>query len=240
MAEKLKLYIDGTWVDPVAGGTLEARNPATGEVLATFAAATLPDVDRAVQAARRAFDDGPWGVASEPRERAALLFEVARLVRRERERLARIEVADAGKQIDNALEEVDEAAFMFEYYAGWATKLSGSVPSSGPDSMSIIVKEPVGVAGLITPWNYPILMASQKIAPALAAGCTAILKPATETPLTSLELGKLFDEAGAPPGVFNVPPRRSSCSTNWRHSSAAPERGSTKWTARSPCCPSWT
>jgi acyl-CoA reductase-like NAD-dependent aldehyde dehydrogenase len=204
MAEKLELYIDGAWVDPVEGGTIEARNPATGEVIATFSAATLPDVDRAVQAARRAFDDGPWGVASEPRERAALLFEMARLMRREREHLARIEVADAGIQLDNALEEVDEAAFMFEYYAGWATKLAGSVPSSGPDSMSIIVKEPVGVAALITPWNYPILMASQKIAPALAAGCTVILKPATETPLTSLELGKLFHEAGAPPGVFNV------------------------------------
>ena len=100
--------------------------------------------------------------------------------------------------------DIDEAAYMFEYYAGWATKVMGSIPPVGPEAMSLVIKEPVGVAALITPWNYPILMASQKIAPALAAGCTTILKPAEQTPLTAIELARIIDEAGAPPGVFNL------------------------------------
>jgi len=199
-----QLYIDGKWVDPRSGSTLETYNPATGAVLDTVAAAGPEDAEAAVTAARAAFDDGPWGSMSAPRERASLLFRVAELIRRDRDRLAELETLDNGKPLDDAYWDIDEAAYMFEYYAGWATKVMGSIPPVGPEAMSLVIKEPVGVAALITPWNYPILMASQKVAPALAAGCTVILKPAEQTPLTALELARLIDEAGAPPGVFNL------------------------------------
>jgi acyl-CoA reductase-like NAD-dependent aldehyde dehydrogenase len=199
-----QLYIDGKWVDPRSGETFETLNPATGEVLATFAAGGADDADAAVVAARRAFDEGLWGQSSAPRDRASLLLRVAGIIRRDRERLAELETLDNGKPLEDALWDVDEAAYMFEYYAGWATKVMGSIPPVGPDAMSLVIKEPVGVAVLITPWNYPILMASQKIAPALAAGCTTILKPAEQTPMTALELARILDEAGAPRGVFNL------------------------------------
>jgi acyl-CoA reductase-like NAD-dependent aldehyde dehydrogenase len=172
-----QLYIDGKWVDPRSDESFETFNPATGEVLATIAAGGADDADAAVVAARRAFDEGLWGQSSAPRDRASLLLRVAGMIRRDRERLAELETLDNGKPLDDALWDVDEAAYMFEYYAGWATKVMGSIPPVGPDAMSLVIKEPVGVAVLITPWNYPILMASQKITPALAAGCTTILKP---------------------------------------------------------------
>lgn len=199
-----QLYVDGAWVPAVSGETFETVDPATGAPIDSVAAAGGADVDAAVAAARRAFDEGPWGAASAPRERARVLFRVAEILRRERERLAELETRDCGKPYEDSLWDVDEAAFMFEYYAGWATKTMGAIPPVGPDAMSLVVKEPVGVAALITPWNYPILMASQKIAPALAAGCTAILKPAEQTPLTAIELAAALEEAGVPPGVFNV------------------------------------
>jgi acyl-CoA reductase-like NAD-dependent aldehyde dehydrogenase len=199
-----KLFIDGGWVDPAEGETFETLDPATGNVITTVAAATSPDVDRAVAAARRSFDDGPWGPESAPRRRASILLRAAELIRERQEELATIEVADCGKPIGDAREDVAEAAYMFEYYAGWATKVMGSIPPIGPEAVSLVVKEPVGVAGLITPWNYPILMASQKVAPALAAGCSVILKPAEQTPLTALELATILAEAGLPPGVLNV------------------------------------
>jgi acyl-CoA reductase-like NAD-dependent aldehyde dehydrogenase len=199
-----QLYIDGAWIDAALGGVLETRNPATGEVITEYAAGSTEDVDRAVSGARRAFDEGPWGPDSSPRERATILFRAAEIMRRDREKLAELETRDNGKLYSDALEDIDESAFMFEYYAGWATKVMGTIPPVGPDAMSLIIKEPVGVAALITPWNYPVLMASQKIAPALAAGCTAILKPASPTPLSSLELARILDEAGLPAGVFNV------------------------------------
>lgn len=199
-----QLYIDGTWTDAAEGGILETRNPATGQVIGEYAAGSPADVDRAVAAARKAFDEGPWGPDSSPRERATILFRAAEIMRRDRELLAEMETRDSGKLYSDALEEMDESAFMFEYYAGWTTKVMGTIPPVGPDAMSLIIKEPVGVAALITPWNYPLLMASQKVAPALAAGCTAILKPASPTPLTSLELARVLEEAGLPAGVFNV------------------------------------
>ncbi len=199
-----QLYIDGKWVDPRSGSTFETYNPATGEVLETIASAGPEDAEAAVVAARAAFDNGPWGALSVPRERAALLFRVAELIRRDRDRLAELETLDNGKPLGDAYWDIDEAAYMFEYYAGWATKVMGAIPPVGPEAMSLVVKEPVGVAALITPWNYPILMASQKVAPALAAGCTTILKPAEQTPLTAIELARIIDEAGAPPGVFNL------------------------------------
>jgi acyl-CoA reductase-like NAD-dependent aldehyde dehydrogenase len=199
-----QLYIDGKWVDPRFEDTFETYNPATGEVIDTIASAGAADAEAAVAAARDAFESPTWGLQSAPRDRADLLIRIAGLIRRDRDRLAELETLDNGKPLGDALWDVDEAAYMFEYYAGWATKVMGSIPPVGPEAMSLVVKEPVGVAALITPWNYPILMASQKVAPALAAGCTVILKPAEQTPLTALELARLIDEAGAPPGVFNL------------------------------------
>lgn len=199
-----QLYIDGRWVDPRSGDHFDTLNPATGEVLEEVASAGRQDADIAVMAARRAFDDGTWGLQSAPRDRSALLLRVAELIRRDRDRLAELETLDNGKPLGDAYWDVDEAAYMFEYYAGWATKVMGSIPPVGPEAMSLVIKEPVGVAALITPWNYPLLMASQKVAPALAAGCTTILKPAEQTPLTAIELARILDEAGAPAGVFNL------------------------------------
>jgi acyl-CoA reductase-like NAD-dependent aldehyde dehydrogenase len=138
------------------------------------------------------------------RERARLLLRMAELVRERRDRLAELEVRDCGKPIADARADIDEVAFMFEYYGGWATKITGDIPPVGPDAMSLVVKEPVGVCGLIVPWNYPMMMAAQKVAPALAAGCTVVLKPAEQTPLTALELAAIAEEVGVPAGVVNV------------------------------------
>ncbi|HEX2234896.1 MAG TPA: aldehyde dehydrogenase family protein [Actinomycetota bacterium] len=201
--DQLDMYIEGRWVEAADGGRFDVFDPATGEAFATVPDAKEADVDRAVAAARRAFDEGPWPRASE-RERARVLHAASDIVRRERARLAELEVRDSGKPLAEAFEDIDEAAFMLEYYAGWTTKAMGDIPPVGPDAMSLVVKEPVGVAGLIVPWNYPLLMAMQKVAPALAAGCTCVLKPAEQTPLTALELAKMLEEAGVPPGALNV------------------------------------
>jgi len=198
------MYVDGRWVDAADGATFDTFDPATGAVLAGVPAATAVDVDAAVRAARRTFDDGTWGAAVAERDRSRLLFAMAEGVRRRREALPELEVLDCGKPLVDALADIDEVAFMFEYYGGWATKISGDIPPVGPDALSLVVREPVGVCGLIVPWNYPMLMASQKVAPALAAGCTVVLKPAEQTPLTALELARIGEEAGLPPGVLNV------------------------------------
>ena len=204
MADTLKMFIDGRWVHAQDGATLDTLDPATGLVLATVPAAGPADIDLAVRAARRASDDGTWGSAVSERERGRILFRMAELVREQRIELAELEVRDCGKPIGDAYGDVDEVAFMFEYYAGWATKISGDIPPVGPDAMSLIVKEPVGVCGLIVPWNYPMMMAAQKMAPALAAGCTVVLKPAEQTPLTALRLARIAELAGVPAGVVNV------------------------------------
>ena len=204
MADTLKMFIDGRWVHAQDGTTLDTLDPATGLVLATVPAAGPADIDLAVRAARRASDDGTWGSAVSERERSRILFRMAELVREQRIELAELEVRDCGKPIGDAYGDVDEVAFMFEYYAGWATKISGDIPPVGPDAMSLIVKEPVGVCGLIVPWNYPMMMAAQKMAPALAAGCTVVLKPAEQTPLTALRLARIAELAGVPAGVVNV------------------------------------
>jgi len=204
MADTLKMFIDGRWVHAQDGATLDTLGPATGLVLATVPAAGPADIDLAVRAARRASDDGTWGSAVSERERSRILFRMAELVREQRIELAELEVRDCGKPIGDAYGDIDEVAFMFEYYAGWATKISGDIPPVGPDAMSLIVKEPVGVCGLIVPWNYPMMMAAQKMAPALAAGCTVILKPAEQTPLTALRLARIAELAGVPAGVVNV------------------------------------
>ena len=198
------MYVDGRWVDARDGGVFDTFDPATGAVVASVPRALAADADAAVAAARRAFDDGTWGSAVAERDRARLMFRIAELVREQRQELAEREVHDCGKPIADALYDIDEVAFMFEYYAGWATKISGDIPPVGPDAMSLVVKEPVGVCALIVPWNYPMLMAAQKVAPALAAGCTVVLKPAEQTPLTALRMAAIIEQAGVPAGVFNV------------------------------------
>lgn len=204
MAEQLQMYVDGAWVEARDGATFDTVDPATGEVLASVPRALAADVARAVRAARRAFDDGTWGSAVSERDRSTMLLRMAALVRDRRDELAELEVRDCGKPIADARADIDEVAFMFEYYGGWATKISGDIPPVGPDAMSLVVKEPVGVCGLIVPWNYPMLMAAQKVAPALAAGCTVVLKPAEQTPLTALRMAAIAEDAGIPAGVFNV------------------------------------
>ena len=204
MADTSQMYVDGAWVEARTGQWFETVDPATGTVLADVPRGGAADIDAAVTAARRTFDDGTWGSAVAERERARVLLRVAALVADRRQELAELEVRDCGKPIADALADIDEVAFMFEYYGGWATKISGDIPPVGPDAMSLVVKEPVGVCGLIVPWNYPMLMAAQKVAPALATGCTVVLKPAEQTPLTALRLAAIAEEAGVPPGVLNV------------------------------------
>ncbi len=204
MADALQMYIDGKWVDALDGARFDVVDPSTGAVIATVPDAKAADVDLAVRAARRAFDDGTWWPGTSERERGRILLRAAEIVRREHERLARLEATDCGKPIGEAMEDIAEVAFMFEYYGGWATKVEGDVIPLGADAVSFVVKEPVGVAAAITPWNYPMMMAVQKVAPALAAGCTVVLKPAEQTPLTALELPKILEEAGLPAGVFHV------------------------------------
>ncbi|MGA1440686.1 MAG: aldehyde dehydrogenase family protein [Ilumatobacteraceae bacterium] len=204
MTAELLMFIDGEWVGARDGGTFETLDPSTGAVLASVPRAREADVDRAVAAARRTFDDGTWGSAVAERERARILLRMSALVSERRDELAELEVRDCGKPIADARADIDEVAFMFEYYAGWATKISGDIPPVGPGALSLVVKEPVGVCGLIVPWNYPMLMAAQKVAPALATGCTVVLKPAEQTPLTALRMAEIAAEAGVPAGVFNV------------------------------------
>ena len=204
MADELQNFIDGKWVDALDGSRFDVFNPATGEVIATVPDSKADDVERAIDAARRTFDEGTWWPGTSERERGRILLRAAEIVRRERERLARLESTDSGKPIGEARDDIDEVAFMFEYFGGWATKVHGDIPPVGPDALSLVVKEPMGVAAGITPWNYPMMMAVQKIAPALAAGGTFILKPAEQTPLTALEIPSILEEAGLPTGVFHV------------------------------------
>jgi len=204
MADALQNFIDGKWVDAQDGTRFDVFNPATGEVIATAPDSKPADVDAAVAAARRTFDDGTWWPGTPARDRGRILLRAAEIVRREQERLASLESLDAGKPIGDARDDIAEVAFMFEYYGGWATKIAGESQHMDADAMFMIWKEPVGVAVGITPWNYPLMMAAQKVAPAIAAGCTFILKPPEQTPLTCLELPKILEEAGLPTGVLHV------------------------------------
>jgi betaine-aldehyde dehydrogenase len=196
-------YIDGQWTPGATGKTFPVIAPATEEVMAQVAEASAAEVDLAVRAARRAFDSGPWS-QSTPFSRAQVLFKLAAKVRAELPSLAEVEAINTGKPIVEAEGDIDAVAEVFEYYAGLATKIPGLVNPVSANALSLSLKEPIGVAGLIVPWNYPLLMAAWKLAPALAAGCTCVLKPAEQTPLTSLMLAQWFEEAGLPPGVVNV------------------------------------
>ena len=204
MADALQNHIDGKWIDAADGERFDVFNPATGEVIATAPDSKQADVDLAVEAARRTFDDGTWWPGMSARERGRILLNAAEIVRRERDGLARMEAIDAGKPLGEAREDIDEVAYMFEYYGGWATKIDGDVHQLSRDAMFMVWKEPIGVAVGITPWNYPMMMATQKLAAALAAGCCFILKPPEQTPLTCLELPKILEEAGLPTGVLHV------------------------------------
>jgi phenylacetaldehyde dehydrogenase len=204
-----KMLIGGKWVESVSGKTFETYNPATGEVLARVAEGGKADVDLAVKAARKAFESGPWPDMS-PSERGRLLWKLAELIDEHKDELAEMETLDNGKPVFfSRLVDVPTAVDAFRYYAGWATKVEGStIPISMPGAkyLAYTLREPVGVAGQIIPWNFPLIMASMKLAPALAVGCTCVLKPAEQTPLTALRLGELVQEAGFPDGVVNIVP----------------------------------
>src|ERR1700733_5520046 len=201
-----KMLIDGKMVGAASGKTFEVVNPATGAVIANVPEGDKADVDLAVAAARRAFDNGVWAKVS-PSEKGRMLWRLADLIERDLEELAELESIDNGKPYAVArVADLPLAVDMFRYMGGWATKISGrTIPWSPPGQyLSYTVKEPVGVVGQIIPWNFPLLMAAWKIAPALAAGCTVVLKAAEQTPMTALRLGELIVEAGFPAGVVNI------------------------------------
>lgn len=201
-----ELFINGAWVAPVQGGTLPVIDPATEEVFHHIPAATAADADAAVAAARAAFDRGPWPRLSGA-ERAVYLRAIAQGIRDRLPELARLEVRDNGKPLPEAEWDLGAAAGCFDFYAGLAEELDGEVEAvalSDERFSSRVVREPVGVAVAIIPWNYPMLMAAWKVAPALAAGCTIILKPSEHTSLTALELGVIAQAVGLPTGVLNI------------------------------------
>jgi acyl-CoA reductase-like NAD-dependent aldehyde dehydrogenase len=200
-----QLLIDGERVEAADGNTFETLDPATGETITTVAYGGSEDIDRAVKAARKALSDGPWGKASAA-ERARVLNRLAALIDDNADQLAQLESLDNGKPVKLArFVDVAGSAAHFRHFAGWPERVLGDViPVAVPDMHVYTRKEPVGVAGQIIPWNFPLLMAAWKLAPALAAGCTIVLKPAEQTPLTALRLGELVLEAGIPPGVVNV------------------------------------
>jgi len=200
-----RLLIGAEWRDAVSGKRFPTVNPATGESIAEISEGDAADIDLAVRAARAAFD-GPWAKFSAA-ERGKVLWRLGDLMLKNLDDLARLETLDAGKPIGETTRiDIPYAADCFHYYAGAATKIEGAtIPVSGP-FFNYTIREPIGVVGLIVPWNFPLLIASRKIAAALAAGNTVILKPASETPLTALRLGELALEAGLPPGAFNVVP----------------------------------
>jgi len=199
-------FIDGQYCDAADGAKLENLNPATGEVIGTFSHCGVADVDRAVAAARRVFNQGTWSRAA-PEYRKEILLKLAPLVDKNKNELAVLESLDAGKTITDCLHEVGtEAPAFFRWYAELADKTFGKIAPTGDDALALIVKEPAGVAGAILPWNFPFLMAVWKIAPALAAGCSIVVKPAEQTPLSTLKLGELAVEAGIPAGVLNIVP----------------------------------
>jgi acyl-CoA reductase-like NAD-dependent aldehyde dehydrogenase len=198
-----QLWIDGDWVDATEGRTFDTVNPATEEVLSPVAFASAPDVDRAVSAARRAFDDGRWSDVP-ARHKEAVLRRIADLIDEHADELAALETLDNGKPLAMARNDMKACADTFRYYSGWPTKILGSLLPTTSDRHNYVRREPVGVCGQIIPWNYPLVMVSWKLAPALACGNTCVLKPAEQTPLTALRFAELTSEAGVPDGVVNI------------------------------------
>ena len=196
-------YINGEFVPAGTSTTLDVIDPAAESVIARVPDGSRDDVDRAAAAAREAFDAGPWKDTT-AQDRGRILFALARIVRERAAELAELETRNTGKPIVEAEFDVVDVATCFEYYGGLATKIHGDVIPVPDNAMSLALREPIGVAGQIIPWNYPLLMAAWKLAPAICAGCTMVLKPAEQTPLTVLELASSFADAGLPPGVVNI------------------------------------
>ncbi len=210
LAQPRRLLIGGRWEEAISGKTFPSFNPATGDILAQVAEGDRKDIDRAVLAARHAFEKGPWRTLT-PSERGKLIWKLADLIETHAEEFAQLESLDNGKPVGVArAADVPLAVDLFRYMAGWATKIEGhtiplSVPyTPGARYLAYTLREPVGVVGQIIPWNFPLLMAAWKLGPALAAGCTVVLKPAEQTPLSALRLGELICEAGFPDGVVNI------------------------------------
>ena len=193
----------GKWQASAKGKSYDVIDPSTEDVIARAPDATAEDVDRAARSAREAFESGAWP-AMTAQDRGRVLFRLAEKVRKEAAHLAELESRNGGKPIVEAEFDINDVATCFEYYGGLATKIQGQVNPVPDNALSLSLREPVGVAGQIIPWNYPLLMAAWKLAPALAAGCTCVLKPAEQTPLTALELANYFEEVGLPPGVVNI------------------------------------
>src|SRR5277367_251714 len=207
LAGKHQAFIGGKWVDAVSGKTFDTFDPGTGRVIAQVAECDAPDVDKAVAAARAAFE-GPWSRTTGS-ERARMMWKLAELIEQNAGELAELEALNNGKPVPNVRNfDLMLSCESLRYTAGWATKITGETIalSSAPKVHAFTVKEPIGVVGQIVPWNSPIMMACWKLAPVLATGCTAVLKPAEQTPLTALRLGQLIQEAGIPDGVVNIVP----------------------------------
>jgi phenylacetaldehyde dehydrogenase len=206
LSQPLKMLIDGEWVSSQSGARMDVINPSNGQVLVQESLGGAYEVDLAVQAARRAFESGPWS-RMRPAERTRLLLKLADALEQNGDELALLETLNTGKPLKMARAfDIGMAAECLRYNAGWATKLSGETRnvSLPGDWHAYTLREPVGVVGLIVPWNVPLAMAVSKISPALAAGCTVLLKPAELTPLTALRLGELIQAIGLPPGVVNI------------------------------------
>src|ERR1700732_492744 len=209
MTSSRRLLIDGKWVDAKSGQTFPVYNPASGEVMHQCAAGDKADIDLAVKAARRAFEEGPWSRLTHG-QRGKLIWKLADLIEEHLEEFAQLESLDNGKPLAVArVADVPLAVDLFRYMSGWTTKIEGQTLSTsqlGADYFAYTLREPIGVVGQIIPWNFPLLMAAWKLGPALATGCTVILKPAEQTPLSALLLGELVTEAGFPEGVVNIVP----------------------------------
>jgi 4-(gamma-glutamylamino)butanal dehydrogenase len=210
LAERLEprgqAFIDGAFVPAASGETFESVDPATEEVLAEVASCDAEDVDRAVSAARRAFDAGAWSDAA-PADRKGVLLRLGELIAANGEELALLDSLDMGKLVSDAISiDVPGAAALFGWYAESIDKLYGEIAPTGPGDLALVSREPLGVVGAVVPWNYPLDMAAWKLAPALAAGNSVVLKPAEQSPLSALRLAELAAEAGVPDGVLNVVP----------------------------------
>ena len=200
-----QLIIDGQRADASDGGTFEVCDPSTGGPLATVSKATKADVDRAVKAAHAALESKAWGGAP-PAERGRAMIRIAQALRDRVEELATLESRDNGKPLRQSRTDVQVAARYFEFFAGIADKIMGNTIPLGPGYLDYTVREPIGVSAQIIPWNYPIQIGARGIAPAIAAGCTVVLKPAEDAPMTAMRLGEIALECGLPPGVVNVLP----------------------------------
>src|SRR5580698_1351313 len=209
VAKTRQMLINGKWVDAASGKTFPTYNPATGEVLANVAEGDKEDINRAVAAARAAFDTGRWSKIT-PSQRGKMIWKLADLIEQHAEEFAQLESLDNGKPLAIArVADIPGTIDLFRYMAGWATKIEGNtipISAHGAKFLAYTLREPVGVVGQIIPWNFPLMMASWKLGPALAAGCCVVLKPAEQTPLTALLLGELIQEAGFPDGVVNIVP----------------------------------